>query len=200
MPLIIETIVTTHNPEGTAYIAPLGLIAEGDHWVIAPFKPSRTLDNLLSHPFACASHTTDVRVFAGGVTGRKSWPVVPATQITGSRLAGCVSHWELAVDQFIEDDQRPRFKCRIVHTESHAPWGGYNRAQAAVIECAVLVTRLHMLPVDKVESELKYLEIAITKTAGPLEREAWAWLMERIEAWRDNGPKGQGTPALDPPT
>jgi hypothetical protein len=41
-----------------------------------------------------------------------------------------------------------------------------------------------MLPPEKVESEFKYLEIAITKTAGPREVEAWGWLMERIAAWR----------------
>ena len=184
MPEIVETIVTTLNPDGSAYIAPLGLIANGANWIIAPFKPSRTLDNLRATPFACASHTSDVRVFAGGVTGRKSWPTVPASTLKAARLADCVSHWELAVDHVIEDDQRPRFVCRLAHAASHSPWGGYNRAQAAVIECAVLVTRLHMLPPEKIEAELKYLDIAIAKTAGPVEREAWGWLMEKIEAWR----------------
>ncbi len=53
-----------------------------------------------------------------------------------------------------------------------------------MLECAVLVSRLKMLPADKVEAELKYLEIAISKTAGPREQEAWGWLMERIAAWR----------------
>lgn len=195
MPTIVETIVTTLNPDGTAYIAPLGLIADGDHWVIAPFKPSRTLDNLRRSPVACASHTTDVRVFAGGVTGRKTWPTVAANRIQGLRLAECVAHWELAVDRIIEDDQRPRFVCRTQWSESHAPWGGYNRAQAAVIECAVLVTRLHMLAPEKIETELKYLEIAIAKTAGPVELEAWGWLIERIEAWRSTnaGAKNAGS-------
>lgn len=184
MPKIVETIVTTLNPDDTPYIAPLGLIADGPHWIIAPFKPSRTLDNLARHPFACASHTSDVRVFAGCVTGRKAWPTLPASTIEGTRLAGCVSHWELAVERVIPDDARPRFACRIVHTESHAPWGGFNRAQAGVIECAVLVTRLQMLQPEKIEAELEYLQIAIDKTAGPHELEAWAWLVERINAWR----------------
>lgn len=184
MPKIIETVVITLNADGTPYIAPLGLIADGPNWVAAPFKPSRTLENLTRHPFATASHTSDVRLIAGGVTDRKSWPTSPTAHITGARLADCVSHWELEVERTIEDEQRPRFVCRVVHAESHKPWDGFNRAQAAVIECAVLVTRLHMLPPEKIESELKYLQIAIDKTAGPIELEAWGWLMEKITAWR----------------
>ena len=184
MPLIVEAIVTTKNAKGEVHIAPLGLIAEGTSWVLAPFRPSRTLDNLREVPFAVASHTDDVRVFAGCLTGRKGWPTRAADEIDGAVLESSVSHWELAVDRVTEDDVRPRFSCRIVHAVSHRPWGGFNRAQAAVLECAVLVSRLGMLPPEKIEAELKYLEIAISKTAGPREQEAWGWLMERIEAWR----------------
>lgn len=184
MPKIVETIITTQSGDGVVHVAPLGLIADGPHWIIAPFAPSRTLDNLRAVPFACASHTADVRVFAGCITGRKSWPTVPAAKIPASRLAACVSHWELAVEHVIEDAQRPRFICRVVHAASHETWAGYNRAQAAVIECAVLTSRLHMLPVEKVDAELEYLKIAISKTAGPAELEAWGWLMDKIAAWK----------------
>jgi hypothetical protein len=184
MPRIVETIVTTTNAAGEAHIAPLGLIEDGGSWIIAPFRPSRTLDNLREVPFAVASHTDDVRVFAGCVTGRKGWPTMPADKISGVRLVDAVSHWELAVERVSEDAQRPRFSCRLVHAASHRPWEGFSRAQAAVLECAVLITRLKMLPPEKIEAELKYLEIAISKTAGAREREAWGWLMERLYAWR----------------
>ena len=184
MPLIAETIVTTKNAKGEVHIAPLGLIAEGVNWVMAPFRPSRTLDNLREVPFAVASHTDDVRVFAGSLTGREDWATRPAEKVDGAVLENAVSHWELAVDRVTEDDLRPRFSCRLVHAASHRPWGGFNRAQAAVLECAVLVSRLKMLSVDKIEAELKYLEIAVSKTAGEREQEAWGWLMERIAAWR----------------
>jgi hypothetical protein len=30
-----------------------------------------------------------------------------------------------------------------------------------------------------------YLEIAISKTAGPREEEAWGWLMAKVDAWRE---------------
>ena len=183
MPLIVETVVTTKNAKGEVHIAPLGLIAEGDNWVLAPYRPSRTLDNLREVPFAVASHTDDVRVFAGCITGRKSWPTRPADEIDGAVIEGAVSHWELAVDRVTEDDVRPHFSCRVAHKATHRPWGGFNRAQAAVLECAVLVSRLNMLAPEKIEAELKYLEIAILKTAGAREAEAWGWLMERIAAW-----------------
>jgi hypothetical protein len=184
MPRIVETIVTTTNAQGEAHIAPLGLIAEGERWVIAPFRPSRTLDNLREVPFAVASHTDDVRVFTGCLTGRKSWPTRAADKVRGVILEGAVAHWELAVEAVTEDELRPRFTCRIVHVGNHRPWEGFNRAQGAVLECAVLVSRLSMLSPEKIEAELKYLEIAISKTAGPREAEAWGWLMERVEAWR----------------
>jgi uncharacterized protein len=184
MPRIVETIVTTVNAKGEAHIAPLGLIAEGERWVIAPFRPSRTLDNLGEVPFAVASHTDDVRVFAGCVTGRRDWATSPAERVKGVRLSDAVSHWELSVENFSDDVQRPRFSCRLEYEASHRPWEGFNRAQAAVLECAVLTTRLKMLPPEKIDNELKYLEIAIAKTAGPREAEAWGWLIEKIDAWR----------------
>jgi hypothetical protein len=184
MPRIVETIVTTTNAKGEAHIAPLGLIEDGERWVIAPFRPSRTLDNLSEVPYAVASHTDDVRVFAGCVTGRRNWDTSAATRVPGVRLSDAVSHWELEVDSFVDDPQRPRFACNLAYEASHRPWEGFNRAQAAVLECAVLVTRLKMLAPEKIDNELKYLEIAISKTAGPREEEAWDWLMEKIEAWR----------------
>jgi uncharacterized protein len=51
-----------------------------------------------------------------------------------------------------------------------------------VVEGAVLVSRLHMLPIDKIETEMDYLQIAIDKTAGAAEHEAWGWLQEAVAA------------------
>jgi hypothetical protein len=42
-----------------------------------------------------------------------------------------------------------------------------------------------MLAAEKIDSEMRYLAIAIDKTAGPHEREAWSWLVERIEEFRN---------------
>lgn len=181
MPFIRESIVTTLNEDGSAHIAPLGVIEEGEHLVIAPFHPSTTLANLRRHPFACISYTTDARIFAGCVTRRRrDWPVVPAERVRGWRLAAALAHAEVEVAEVVEDAQRPRFRCRQMHEAVHAPFRGFNRAQSAVLEAAILVSRLAMLPREKIEQELRYLAIGVAKTAGPAEREAWGWLMEAV--------------------
>jgi hypothetical protein len=184
MPMIRETIVTTVSAAGAVHIAPLGIIADGDGWIIAPFHPSTTLDNLRAIPFAVANYTDDVRVFAGCLTGRSQWPTAASDHVPVPHLAGALAHAELAVTRIAEDVQRPRFHCRVVHLAQHAPFLGFNRGQAAVIEAAILASRLHMLPREKVEREMTYLEIAITKTAGPFELEAWGWLVEKIRAYQ----------------
>ncbi len=183
MPMIRECIVTTINAEGKVHIAPLGLIADGDGWIIAPFKPSATLDNLRVNPHAVANFTDDVLIFAGCLTGKRDWPVRPASRVPGRVLDAALAHAELTVERVEEDEQRPRFHCKVVYEASHAPFQGFNRAQAAVIETAILASRLSMLPREKIERELAYLQIAVEKTAGPKEHEAWRLLVEKIEGY-----------------
>jgi hypothetical protein len=182
--LIHEAILTTATAEGATHIAPLGFRREGEWIVLAPFHPSRTLDNLRATGRAALSHTDDVRVFAGCLTGRRDWPLVPCERIACGRLETALSHVELEVVRVEEDTTRPRFLCREAGVFNHAPFPGHNRAQAAVIEACILVSRLGILPADKVDRELAYLDIAIEKTAGPREREAWGWLLDKIAAHR----------------
>lgn len=49
-----------------------------------------------------------------------------------------------------------------------------------MVEAGILISRLHMLPAEKIDREMEYLRIAVEKTAGPREREAWRWLVNRI--------------------
>jgi len=183
MPMIRESIVSTINASGEVHFAPIGLIAERSGWIIAPFYPSTTLSNLRTVPYAAANFTDDVRVFAGCLTGRSQWPTAICEQIPVPRLAKTLAHIELAVTHVSGDDQRPRFHCRVVCTAMHEPFLGFNRAQAAVIEAAILVSRLHLLPREKIERELAYLQNILGKTASPAEEEAWSWLLDAVRTF-----------------
>ncbi len=181
--MILETIVTTRG-ESRDQIAPMGIRRQDDLVVIAPFRPSATLDSLLRARCAVLNFTDDVRVFAGCLTGRYDWPTVPAGHVACNRLADALAHAELDLVRVEEDPQRPRLSFREVARFTHAPFGGFNRAQAAVIEAAILVSRLHMLPREKIDAEMQYLSVAVSKTAGPREFEAWGWLNEEIARFR----------------
>ncbi len=184
MKRIFETIVSVRGSDGRTQVTPLGVRQEGELLVLAPFRPSLTLDLVLQSRVAVINYTDDVRVFAGCIVGRRDWPLTAAAHVDGVRLVSSLAHEEVELVEFVDDPQRPQLRCRSVHRQTHAPFRGFNRAQAAVIEAAVLVSRLSILPHGKLEAELEYLKIAIDKTAGEPELEAWGWLMEAIAARR----------------
>ncbi len=182
--MIQETIVISQNSEGVTHIAPMGVHVIAEGFLVMPFKPSTTLDNLLTTKVATINYCDDVRVFAGCLTERRDWPLTPATQINGQYLSTALAHSEIELIDSEDDPLRPKLKCKIIHTGNHAPFKGFNRAQYSVIEAAILISRLHMLPWDKVESEIAYLKIGLEKSAGDREREAWDWLMTKIDNFK----------------
>ncbi|HWH83668.1 MAG TPA: DUF447 domain-containing protein [Burkholderiaceae bacterium] len=183
--MIFETVVTTLGASGHVHIAPMGVRYRGGEVILMPFKPSATLDNIVASRHAVLNIIDDSRVFAGAVTGRRGWPTLPTEHVPGMRLACALSHVELALATLHDHPQRPVLHLARVHEAVHSAGLGFNRAQAAVIEGAVLVSRLRMLPAEKVDAEMAYLQIAIDKTAGPDEREAWLWLKDAIARHRD---------------
>ncbi|MGF6374011.1 hypothetical protein OKW40_006827 [Paraburkholderia sp. RAU6.4a] len=183
--MIHETIVTTAACDGRPHIAPMGARHEGERIILAPFRPSVTLDNVIATRAAVLNFTTDVRIFAGCVTHcATDWPTVAASRVPSVRLAESLAHAELELDELRDDAERPVLVMKCVHRENHAPFAGFNRAQSAVVEGAILVSRLFMLPADKVDREMAYLQIAIDKTAGDNERTAWSWLVAAIARYR----------------
>lgn len=182
--MIRETIVTTASPDGRVHVAPMGATPIEGGWLLQPFRPSTTLENFLITRCGCVNFTDDARVFAGCVTKRRpDWPTVKADLVDSVRLEVALSHHEVRVER-VEDGERPKLYCSIVHSANHRAFPGLNRAVAAVLEGAVLVSRLHMLPDEKIDQEFAYLQIAIDKTAGEAEREAWSWLTDAVEAHR----------------
>ncbi len=184
--MIQEIIISTINKDGSVHIAPMGIREQNNKIVISPFKPSSTHENIKRNKTATINRVDDVRIFAGCLTGHKDWEVIATEKIKGYRLVAALSHIELELSSYKDNEARPCFYCTSVYEATHYPFKGFNRAQAAVIELAILVSRLDMLPREKIEQEIEYLSIAIEKTAGRNERIAWEWLMEKIETYRES--------------
>ncbi len=178
--MILETIITSVDLLGQPHITPFGVVHENDTVIISPYKPSKTLENILATKTAVMNLTDDVRVFAGALTQHSDWPLAATNDIENVRLKDCLAHTELALRVVRDDAERPQLIMHKVKEVSHRSFQGFNRAQSAVVELAVLVSRLHLLPREKIEMEVSYLQIAIDKTAGEREKEAWGWLVEKI--------------------
>ncbi|MGH8548494.1 MAG: DUF447 domain-containing protein [Methylococcales bacterium] len=190
--MIREIIVTSWNKAGRTHIAPMGIHDHGQQILVMPFKPSTTLDNILETGYAVMNYTDDVRIFAGCLTGHRNWPLCNTEWIEGKRLSEALAHTELKLVDIDDDAQRPRLVCEALHEASHHPFRGFNRAQFSVLEAAILVSRLHLLPPEKVATEIGYLRIGLDKTAGERELEAWDWLMQRIDEFRTTNPERAG--------
>ncbi len=180
--MIFETILTSVNGQGEVHVAPFGIQRQGDTVIISPYKPSLTLSNILASQQAVLNLSDDVRVFAGALTNRQAWALLPTERVLGFRLANALAHEELALLKVEDDAVRPKLHMQVLHRAQHQAFAGFNRAQAAVIELAVLVSRLNRLPKEKVQAERQYLQIAIDKTAGERELQAWGWLIDKIES------------------
>lgn len=183
--MILETIVTSQSADKCTHIAPMGIQVTGEQFIIMPFKPSTTLDNILNSRCAVINFTDDVRIFAGSVTGRRDWPLSTTDIILGEYLSCALTHVEVKLEQVKDEHQiRPKLICSVQHQVTHAPFYGFNRAQYSVLEAAILISRLDRLPWTKIEQELDYLRIGVEKTAGIREQEAWGWLMQRVNEFR----------------
>ena len=183
MPLILETIVTTLAP--TRRDASRALRTDPGRGGPDPGAlPAVAHDpNLEASPFFAASSPRDVRVIAGCVTGRRDWPVVPCDRIRGRRLADSFAHAEFEIVDIEDDDTvRPRYRGRIVHRRATRPSSattGPRRRCWRRRSCRRAFTCWNR---EKILSEMRYLAIAISKTAGPREREAWDWIEDKVAA------------------
>lgn len=178
--MIYETIVTTCSDDGNVHIAPFGIQWHEGRVLIMPFQPSTTLQNILQTKLAVLNLTDDVRVFAAAIAKKHTFATETIADGKAIRLKECLAHHVLALEDVEEDEVRPKLWMRVIESKTHAPFMGFNRAQAAVIELAVLVSRLQRLPIEKIMQEMQYLQIAIDKTAGPRELEAWQWLVDCV--------------------
>ena len=184
--MIHEVIVTTISNEGIVHIAPMGIRFIDKQVVISPFKPSTTLNNITENNIATINFIDDVRVFAGIVSRhKKDWELSARTDLEiVPNLTLTNTFYNVVVNEYQEDDKRPNIICDIKNSEVIKPFLGFNRAQFSVIEAAVLLSRLGMIPMEKIDREIEYLKIGIDKTAGPHELEAWGWIQDKILSYK----------------
>lgn len=187
--MILEGLVTTTNPDGTPHLAPMGPRVDGPAFtcfLLRPFPTSHTYQNLVRHGEGVLHVTDDVLLLAKAAVGAVDVfpPVRPSEHVSGFVLTGACRYFEFRVALRDDTEQRVRIEAEVVHSGSLRDFFGFNRAKHAVLEAAILATRLHLLPAEEIAAEFRKLRVIVDKTGGPAECEAMAFL----EAYRAGRP------------
>lgn len=189
--MILEGLVTTTNPDGTPHLAPMGPHVEPDmrKFLLRPFPTSNTFRNLAAHGEGVLHVTDDVLLLAKAAVGDVEMPTLrPAETARGWVLADACRFHEFRVRSIDTSEQRVRIECEVVRSESLRDFFGFNRGKHAVLEAAILATRLHLLPRAEVEAEYRRLRVIVDKSGGPAEFEAMAFLETHLDRHRHGGP------------
>ncbi len=191
--MILEGIVTTIDGEGRLNVAPMGPAVEPGmaRFTLRPFRTSTTYRNLDATGEGVLHVVDDALLLAKTAIGRPvdDEPTRPAAVVRGRILLGACRYYEFRVVE--RDDGRGPRAAMVAATVAEGrlrdPFG-WNRAQHAVVEAAILATRTEILPLTEILADLRRLAAPVEKTGGPAELAAFALLVDHVhEAARARG-------------
>src|SRR5580704_4823411 len=180
--MILEGIVTTQDVFGIVNVAPMGPIVDDAMATLRlrPFQTSQTFRNLNAVPSGVFHVVDDVLLLARAAVGLlpETPATFPAQQVTGVVLAQACRWYEFLLDEVDASKERAEITVRVVHAGRLRDFFGFNRAKHAVLEAAILATRVNLIPRDEILADFGRLKPAVAKTGGAAEVEAFA-LLER---------------------
>jgi hypothetical protein len=182
--MILEGLITTTSVSGGAHLAPMGPCVQGDFQtlLLRPYKSSTTYKNLLNNNCGVFHITDDARLIAYAAVGRvPAMPkMLPANVVQGFTMPEACRAYEFIILDVDDSQERVQMTAEVVAKHTFRDFLGFHRAKHAVLEAAILMTRLHILPRHEVEAEMRKLRIIVDKTAGPEEQEAMGFLEEYL--------------------
>jgi hypothetical protein len=178
--MIVETVTTTINPDGTVNCAAMGVEWGDQAIVIKPYRATRTLRNLEARGAAVVNLTDDILLFTEAALDDPHPPTRAAEVVEGAVLADACSWREVEVDAIDATGPRARVATRVVARGTGREFIGWSRAHHAVLEASILASRVRRLPAAEIRAELARLAVVLDKTAGPRERAAMDRVLARV--------------------
>jgi hypothetical protein len=182
--ILVEGIVTTLNDDGSPHIAPMGPIvdAEFNRLLLRPFRMSVTYRNLKRAREGVFHVTDDVELFARAAVGQllEMPRLAPACGVSGMILSDACRWYAFRVDTLDDREERTAIVADVVDRGRLRDFLGFNRAKHAVIEAAILATRIDFLDRQQILDDFERLASPVAKTGGHAERNAFDLLRRYI--------------------
>lgn len=187
--MILEGIVTTLNADQRPNISPMGPLVDGamERLTLRPYQTSTTYQNLKRTGQGVFHVIDDVELLARAAIGRlePAPRLVPANSVEGVILGDACRWYAFRVARLDDAQERTVIECDVVENGRFRDFFGFNRAKHAVLEAAILATRIHLLSADYIHEEYQRLRVLVEKTAGDQERRAFALLEEHLASKLD---------------
>jgi hypothetical protein len=177
---VIETVVTTINPDGSVNCAAMGVDWDEPRIAIKPYRGTRTLRNLRATGAAVVNLTDDILLFSRAALGDPHPPTRRAASIEGAILDDACSWREVRVEAIDDSSPRALVTTLVVDGGVGREFLGLNRARHAVLEASIIASRVRRLEAAAVRAELGRLQVLVDKTAGPREREAMQYVTRHV--------------------
>jgi hypothetical protein len=181
---LLEGIVTTLNNDGSPHVAPMGPIVDAGftRLLLRPYRTSVTYQNLKRTRQGVLHITDNVDLFARAAVGQLAElpRLVAATAINGVILEDACRWYAFHVISIDDGGERTEFVAETVDQGRLRDFFGFNRAKHAVIEAAILATRIEFLDARHIEEEFDRLAGPVVKTGGHQERNAFDFLKQFV--------------------
>lgn len=187
--MIVEGLVTSLDAAGRLNVAPMGPIVLGDFQslLLRPFQPSTTFSNL-SITRCGVFHVVDsAELIVRSVVGAlQQEPMTSAAEtIDGRVLTDCCRWFEFSVDSIDDSAARSQMPSSIVYRGERRSFRGFNRANHALLEAAIIATRTHLMTWQQITDAFRYLEPAVQKTGDQEHRDLFQLLYQYVLERRD---------------
>jgi hypothetical protein len=170
--MIVETIFSTVDGDGNPNFAPMGLVWGEENLTVRPYRNTQTFRNLQSTGYGVANITDSVLAYVQTALYDAVLPFFPARVVEGVVFLQACAWRELEVVSLSGSEDRAELQCRVLHAERRRDFLGFCRAENAVIEAAILATRLDFFDKKIVDEKMAEFEEIVEKTGGAIERQA----------------------------
>ncbi|MEX0585799.1 MAG: DUF447 domain-containing protein, partial [Pirellulales bacterium] len=173
-------------------IAPMGPIVTPamDRLRLRPFRTSTTFQNLRRTGQGVFHVTDDVEMIARAAIGELAEPpplvslseMTPRPPVDGLVIAGACRWYAFRVAAIDASGERVEIDAEVVAAGRLRDFFGFNRAKHAVVEAAILATRVGIVPEEQIRSDMRRLAVLVQKTASDAERRAFELLERHADA------------------
>jgi hypothetical protein len=182
--MIVETIFSTLDEAGWPNFAPMGIEWGDEFLTVRPFRNTRTCANLLSTGYGIANLSDDVLAYVQSALYDAVLPSFPSKVVPGAVFDGTCSWREVALVSHGGTNDRAELCCRVVYEGRQRDFLGFRRASNAVIEAAILATRLTIIHRKVVTGRLVHYGKIVEKTGDDSDRQALRLVHDYVQQKR----------------